>query len=87
MIQNIPIYLCNVEMVIYNNRNKQSQSIQLNELKECILKGFTLNDMKSRNSMNRLLKSVSKKVKLDPNEELRISDIEFIKQLGFGVNE
>lgn len=87
MIQNIPIYLCNVDMVIYNKRNNQSKRLDLFELRECVLKGFTLDDMKSRNSMNRLLKNVNKKVKLNPNEELRISNIEFIKQLGFGVNE
>lgn len=87
MVQNIPIYLCNVKMEIYNTRNKKSQLLQLKELQECILKGFTLNDMKSRNSMSRLFRSVNKKIKLNPNEELRISDIEFIMQLGFGVNE
>lgn len=87
MIQNIPIYLCNVDMIIYNNRNNKFKRLDLSELRECVLKGFTLNDMKSRNSMNRLLKNVNKKVKLNPNEELRISNIEFIKQLGFGVNE
>lgn len=87
MIQNVPIYLCNVDMTIYNNRNNKSKRLDLPELRECVLKGFTLNDMKSRNSMNRLLKNVNRKVKLNPNEELRISNIEFIKQLGFGVNE
>lgn len=87
MTQSIPIYLCNVKASVINTRNHKSKEIDLKDLNGCILKGFNLEDMKDRWSMKRLLKTINNHVKLKPNEQLQIDKIEFIKQLGFGVDE
>ena len=56
------------------------------EIKNLVVKGFTLNDISLRNK-KRLITKASAQKKLGNDQHYRVSDISLLKQHGFGIND
>jgi len=78
---NVPIYYANLFVQKYKvNKNRTTTDTDLIVIDRIVIKGFHVNQMKE--SLKQKIKS---KFKL--SEEFRITKIELIIQLGFGVDD
>ena len=81
LAHNIPIYYANLFVQKYKvNKNRTTTDTDLIVIDRVVIKGFHIEQMKID------LKNKIKR-KFNISEEFRITKIELIKQLGFGVDD
>ena len=81
LAHNIPIYYANLSLQKYKiNKNRSTTDTDLVTIEKIVIKGFHIEQMKI-NLKNKI------KRKFNVSEEFRITKIELIRQLGFGVDE
>lgn len=85
MRHNTPIYFTNVKVDIFN-RTKVDTFIETVTIEKVVLKGFSIKDMIQRNTKS-ILSKLPDVRKLGKNEVAKISNLELLVQLGYGVNE
>lgn len=81
MNSNTPIYFANITVEIIKNKTVLKKII----IPEMIVKGFTFKHI-VQNNINNVLTKLAKHYKIADKESARISNIEYLKQLGFGVD-
>jgi len=81
LAHNVPIYYANLFVQKYKvNKNRSTTDTDLVIIDRIVIKGFHVNNMKET-----LKQKIKSKFKL--SEDFRITKIELITQLGFGVDD
>ena len=90
MTHNVPIYLANVTVSLMKKHLGKPQEVQSFELKEQVVKGFNIENIKKR-SASLIEKHASKYITV-PKEKgftffFIIGKVKLLKQLGLGIND